>query len=274
MIVWLASYPRSGKALLRLILHQCFGLSTYSDQPPTVTADVKPLPDYRPLPAPWPRFYEQACGSATLASVMTHRPPCDDAPALYVVRDGRLAVCSYLKFHRSFQAHAQASLLGLIVGDDYYGDWSWHYRQWTERRGPTLVLRYEDLAQPSTALLRSIGEVLGTSPGVQHWDNPVAALRQQRPGLIGAAQPHWQGDSDWDGYADAAFHLLHGPLLHQLGYADSTASEAAVTCLTRGQRDVLLSAQRTARRAAELQQVCDARQRVIDGLAGSRSAWL
>lgn len=30
LIVWLASYPRSGNTLLRTILHNCFGIDTYS----------------------------------------------------------------------------------------------------------------------------------------------------------------------------------------------------------------------------------------------------
>ncbi len=30
MIVWLASYPRSGNTFLRLVLHRLFGVPTYS----------------------------------------------------------------------------------------------------------------------------------------------------------------------------------------------------------------------------------------------------
>ncbi len=273
MILWLASYPRSGRALLRTILHECFGLSNYADQARTIDS-VPPLPDYLPLPSPWATFYEQASASRALHPVMTHRPPCDDGPALYVVRDGRLAVRSYLKFHRDLQPHVRASLLGLIIGDDYYGDWSWHYRQWTQRRGPTLVLRYEELVQPGAELLRRIGEVVGKPPAVTEWSNPVDALRPQRPQLIGSAQKRWQGDPEWDAYANAAFHLLHGALLQELGYVDAAASASAPDFQAPAQRDALLSGQRAARRAAELQQVCDARQRAIDGRVGKRSAWL
>jgi hypothetical protein len=245
-------------------------LCSYSDQPRTVTAQVEQLEHHKQLPLPWPQFYAQASASKEPQLVKTHLPPQDDQPALYIVRDGRLALRSYHAFHRRFQPQTGASLLSLILGEDYYGDWSWHYRQWQARGGTVLVLRYEELVQPQSDLLHRIGDVLGMRPLAERWHNPVQELRTQRPQLIGSAETQWRA-GEWDSYTDAVFHLLHGPLLRELGYADATTCDAATRGLDDAQRELLLATQRATRRAAELQAVCDARQRVIDALVQDRS---
>ncbi len=38
MIVWLASYPRSGNTLLRTVLSECFGLRSTADEPEPIEA--------------------------------------------------------------------------------------------------------------------------------------------------------------------------------------------------------------------------------------------
>jgi len=37
MIIWLASYPRSGNTLLRTVIKSCMGIDSYSDQ------DIRPI---------------------------------------------------------------------------------------------------------------------------------------------------------------------------------------------------------------------------------------
>ena len=44
MIVWLASYPRSGNTLLRQVLKRCFGLDSY-EAPGPVFVDLPDAPD-------------------------------------------------------------------------------------------------------------------------------------------------------------------------------------------------------------------------------------
>lgn len=54
MIVWLASYPRSGNTFLRIVLHRLYGVPTYSvyDDDDPVAQRVGPvLVKYRPRPA-------------------------------------------------------------------------------------------------------------------------------------------------------------------------------------------------------------------------------
>lgn len=53
MIVWLASYPRSGNTFLRVVLHNVYGVSTYSvyeDNDPVAQRVGPALVGYRPKP--------------------------------------------------------------------------------------------------------------------------------------------------------------------------------------------------------------------------------
>src|SRR6478609_26138 len=134
MIVWLASYPRSGNTLLRTILKQSMGLSSRSDsmdendhakEGDVWASDV----GVEGILSDWSTFYRQACGSDEIFLVKTHRPPVDDQPAIYVVRDGRKACLSYLHFDRRFRKGTK-SLAEIVVGIDRYGDWSSHYHAW------------------------------------------------------------------------------------------------------------------------------------------------
>jgi hypothetical protein len=55
MIVWLASYPRSGNTLLRTILKRCLDLDSYADEPIHVESPVRSdnaLVGHRELPDP------------------------------------------------------------------------------------------------------------------------------------------------------------------------------------------------------------------------------
>ena len=54
MIVWLASYPRSGNTFLRLVLHRLFGVPTYSvyeDHDPVALRVGPELVGYRRKPS-------------------------------------------------------------------------------------------------------------------------------------------------------------------------------------------------------------------------------
>src|SRR3954464_8946304 len=98
MIVWLASYPRSGNTLLRQVIKKCLGLHSfesvgrlkheYDDRDPTWKEVCGSLQNREDREA----FYPRATNSAETVLVKTHEPPLDAQKAIYVVRDGRLAL--------------------------------------------------------------------------------------------------------------------------------------------------------------------------------------
>lgn len=219
MIVWLASYPRSGNTLLRTVYHQTMGVLSASDEPgeerfvaPDTAANAFAEP------GGWDVFYDKALQADRPCLIKTHRPPRDDQPAIYIVRDGRKALLSYLYFHRSYSGAQAPSLLELVLGGDFYGDWSEHYRTWMVREN-TLLVRYEDLVEVDGALLQKLAQMADHTGEIAPWHNPFDQLHQSDPRLFRQGVVAWEGDSEWTPFIDAVFFHLHGDLMVELGYA-------------------------------------------------------
>ena len=178
MIVWLASYPRSGNTLLRTILKRCFDLCSYEDVPIDRPGEFRDNPDmigHLEKQEAWDDFYAKALASPELFLVKTHLPPRDEQPFIYAVRDGRLSVTSYRKFHRDYN-NLDKSIISLIIGDDVCGDWTSHYRIWNDRPAANkLVLKFEDLVNISDETLARIARFINFKGNIKPWENPIAA---------------------------------------------------------------------------------------------------
>jgi hypothetical protein len=255
MIVWLASYPRSGNTLLRTLLYQTLGLTSLPEWTewrlfPAETDDPKAemqrlLGTQRPS-RPWKEFYAAAIGSSQCYLVKTHQAPVDDQHAIYVLRDGRKAAYSYWQYHRAFLPAYGRSLLQIISGDDTFGDWSSHYRAWTERaRGPLLVLRYEELVHATPETVGRIAVFLNHPDSPKPWVNPFEKLREMSPRFFREGSTDWQPPPEWTPAVAWAFALVHGPLMEELGYetaepsAPSALSPAAVKAMASGMLTLL-----------------------------------
>jgi hypothetical protein len=279
VIVWLASYPRSGNTLLRTLLHETMGCGSYSDEADEEVRRSIDLQDpvtrafgRRELPAPWEAFYKEASASPEPRFVKTHRPPRDGQDALYVVREGRHALVSYTEFHRRFHGARARSLVELVLGLDVYGDWSAHYRAWTRRPvGRTLVLRYEEVVDAPEALLRRIADFIGRAEAPLSWKNPFDEMKQHNPGFFRSARLKWDGDPSWSDFVDSIFFELHGELMEELGYASSMERTAARERLTSGERVLAALARSLGDECRKLEGICVERQVVIDELARSRA---
>ncbi len=141
-MIWLVSFPRSGNTFLRNILFEVYGLrsSTYH-----LEADY-PLDE----------------GFAEFDFIKTHQLPGElDAagfstqiPAVYLVRDGRDAMCS-IAHHRSdliapgsdFEQNLQTAIVA--ERGSFFGGWSRHVESWSRRAD--IVIRYEDLVRDPLA---------------------------------------------------------------------------------------------------------------------------
>lgn len=102
-VTWLASYPRSGNTLLRVILKHCFGLwsqSLYQDQD-FADSDIREMVGHEDVGKNPRRFVHIARRAGRSLYVKTHEaPPADQHPAIYVLRDGRSAVVSHFHYLR------------------------------------------------------------------------------------------------------------------------------------------------------------------------------
>ena len=228
-VTWLASYPRSGNTLLRLILKNCFGLSSqslYQDQD-FADPDVRAVVGHEDIGDNAHRFVAMARRAGRNLYVKTHElPAADQHPAIYVVRDGRSAVVSHFHYLRQV-LHRDISLAEVIAGQTGQS-WSRHVRAWVLPLRPnTLVVRYEDLAAGRPDALAEIAGFIGRPPrqGFElsfdrlHALNPVFFRRGSDAANI----------AEMDAAARRLFDEHHGDVLRALGYGrDGAASKPCI----------------------------------------------
>lgn len=151
VIIWLASYPRSGNTLLRTILWNCFGLPSMSIYTDDLDGN-KALAEYigHVENGKVPESGE-VIPSIDLPLVKTHAHPVNNNPAIYVIRDGRDACLSLSRFWGGLTKEE------VIEGEHNFGSWSDHVNSWNPWDRPnTLLLKYEDMVANLPATLKKI----------------------------------------------------------------------------------------------------------------------
>jgi hypothetical protein len=168
MIIWIASYPRSGNTFFRILINQIYGIKTYSIHNDPIFERLKnssELIGHHKLEM----NYEEMAVADKLFFVKTHYLPSDNYPAVYLVRDGRDSLVSYAhyisSFHKStsLKEHWKRKIKSIIVRNEYdeilsklimsprrdakgnFGTWSENVSQWIEREGVTFQIKFEDL---------------------------------------------------------------------------------------------------------------------------------
>lgn len=267
MIVWLASYPCSGNMLLPALLFSSMGLRSTSDE-----AGHAGLSDagcgrigLDEAGNDWNAYYGEAKGSDDVHLVRTHRPPRDDQPAICVVRDGREACIAYSSFHRRFTRPPYPSLQDLVLGADYYGSWSEHYRTWINR-DDTLLVRYEDLVNPSEALVRQLAETVRYTGHIASCENPLGRLQVTDPGFFEEAGTEWTSVPEWTPVLNAVFFHLHGDAMVELGYADAETVSTAKKAIPEDCFALVDASSRLVGDRKQLERICTEKEEVIQDL--------
>lgn len=219
-VTWLASYPRSGNTLLRVILNRCFGLfsqSLYDDNEFSEPA-IRELVGHEAVGADPRKFLDQARRAARTLYVKTHEMPGRDAnPAICVVRDGRAAMVSHMHFLRDVMGNQDVTLEDIIRGKTGLS-WSEHVRAWAlSGRPDTLVLRFEDLAESDPASLQAISTFI-RRPLAREFDVTFQGLHAHSPQFFRAGS-NQANLSEMAGKDLALFDQLHGATLRDMGYA-------------------------------------------------------
>ncbi len=169
MIIWIASYPRSGNTYMQMLLWHFYGFSPYS------VYLEKELAKGEHIKKKMQEFWGHIPALLDLTTmakssewyfVKTHEMPHDHFPAIYLVRDGRDAIISYAHFIRNFEnsnVDIETLLYNLISTSDSFGGWNAHVLHWTQRQEPTVIIKFEDLIQHPeplqlvTQTLRTVG---------------------------------------------------------------------------------------------------------------------
>jgi hypothetical protein len=169
MLIWLASYPRSGNTFVRVVLKAAFGIETRSL---SGAGDDRVFSDPRVADAVGhiksERFgaelIEEARQSSELVILKTHEPPPTADSAIYIVRDGRSAIVSYHHYLSEIE-HLQVDMESIIEGRVYAGSWSDHFNSWRPIDRPhTLFLRFEDMVARPDELVGRLSGFMGVQP--------------------------------------------------------------------------------------------------------------
>lgn len=170
MIVWLASYPRSGNTFLRIIFAHLLGLDTYSlyDDPFDIAnnANTSRIVGHRnfPLLQSIPRVRRDS----RIWPIKTHELPAKhpnkEDKLIYILRDGRDATASYYHYLRKYQPEypLPEGAREVIRGHVPFGNWADHVTAWQaslSRHG--LVLKFDEVVTDPAAAAELIGEYVG-----------------------------------------------------------------------------------------------------------------
>lgn len=219
MIVWLASYPRSGNTLLRMILHRCFGVSSYTiygraRADPSLTPRTGTLQYDDSTPE---AFVNRARQSEETFYIKSHDFPAPEHAEIYIVRDGRAALASYQRFLRDREG-LSVELEKLISGGQWPGSWEGHVKQWLERPGARqLVLRFEELCGQDGPPLERIGSFLG-KPILRRFDVEFEELRTANSVFFGVGRNE-PGIELVERTYSKLFWRVNGDAMRRMGYA-------------------------------------------------------
>lgn len=156
MIVWIASYPRSGNRYFRELLQHFYDLKSYS-------VYVEPNRDLKSGGKSTAKLMSSHMTLVDMAKaketyfVKTHEFPQDDFPAIYLLRDGRDSVVSYAHFILTHEKETHNCdfkdiLKQVIINKAYFGGWGNHVTAWTRRKAPTAIIKFENLVQSENPL--------------------------------------------------------------------------------------------------------------------------
>jgi hypothetical protein len=229
MLLWIASYPRSGNRFFRWVTRHRYGL-------PERTKYAAP-PETDPT-FPRVKSMEHVIASAEPVMVKTHeRPDADSFPAIYILRDGRDAMVSYTHFALTITKQMpkeavtpelfHATLRDLLLEErGPYGSWSENVLAW-EQRPATVMVRYEDMVvDPAREVDRSLAAAGCRVPLIADGVPSFDSMKKEDSRLVRRGQPgSWKDEFPRD--LLPLFWQRNRDAMIRFGYTDGDAKAAA-----------------------------------------------
>lgn len=170
MIIWLASYPKSGNTWVRTLISSLL----YSEDGIFNFSLLKKIPqfpekkyfeyfttkykDINELKKFWVSAQDKINLDNQIKFFKTHHANCkvdnysftdrsNTLATIYIIRDPRSLVKSIANHYHADDEYSKQFLMSpkIIGGDTILGTWSQHYLSWTTKNDNLLVIRYEDL---------------------------------------------------------------------------------------------------------------------------------
>lgn len=216
MIIWLASFPRSGNSFFREVSRNYFGREVYS-----IYQEKKASVDATEL--------QRMAQDVESSVVKTHEMPVDANHAIYLVRDGRDALVSLTWYNLTSLSEPDHKVSGDEYADalkteilsDKFGGWSGNILAWTARQEKTVVVKFEELITSPEQVVADAFEMVGLP---RHSKNGIPKMpsfdelhgrnpRLYRQGKIGGWKTQFPDD------LHNLFWKKHGKAMDVLGYA-------------------------------------------------------
>ena len=192
MIIYLASYPRSGNSWLQNIFRHYFAIShsNYYMQEGDITNlsfidDVVVGDPFIIINGPQsgdrnskklahncgliltPEFRKKIANDKTIYLIKTHELPYEEyfenEFVIYIIRHPGAVLWSYLNFKKDFGSDSQLSLEELILGDSFVSTWDSHVNHWTTfgETNPSkyLLIKYEDIGENISDLVSTLERI-------------------------------------------------------------------------------------------------------------------
>ncbi len=221
MIVWLASYPRSGNTFVRILIRQCLGFETYSVY--GEENDIAPDEKNRALTGaavlPTGESRDSLRESEQVYFIKTHgrfEPDMKNDRIIYIIRDGREATESYFRYARNF-GNVAFSRFELIAGTRFAPSWGSHVEDWLAHgAGNVTVIRFEYMIAEPLATIRGIATEIEATvkdeciPGFQE-------LNEMNPKFYSSGRTDTWYES-WSGEEEGFFWYKNGRVMEKYGY--------------------------------------------------------
>ncbi|KKN83506.1 hypothetical protein LCGC14_0297440 [marine sediment metagenome] len=211
MIAHLASWPRSGNSMLRLLIWQVFEKQTF------------PAVDERALISVLGTDTGlRLSGKDDPDFAKTHKPPSDDKPAIFIVRDGRDAIVSFYHYIHTV-THHPASMRQVIcdpapTGTPSPGNWSDFFHAWQPlTRDDRILVKYEEMLEEPDTVIDRVAIAFNLKPQRRFVNNFPALQSRITHGVFRTGKNGgWQGRLV--GTDLKLFWEVHGDVMEQLGY--------------------------------------------------------
>ncbi|MES0489115.1 MAG: sulfotransferase domain-containing protein, partial [Leptospirales bacterium] len=172
MIIWLASYPRSGNTFLRTILKSAFGQKTYSiyndRQDISVDKTIRNITGHHELSVDFD--FEKARKSKRIYFIKTHElfgKENEHDKVIYLIRDGREATVSYYHYLKNFSQN-RYTLLEIINGHTFAGSWGNHFFSWRQCPPESILfLSFEKITKFPQKSIQLICDFTGLKPSAE-----------------------------------------------------------------------------------------------------------
>lgn len=225
MLVWLASYPRSGNTLTRAILNRVFEVPVPSVYPEGLDGsgehdwgDFVPLFKH-PQGLLGAELADWARSRPEIYVLKTHEFPDGlDDPAIILVRDGRAAMASYERYIRTWW-NQPTGLEQIVIGAAPLSNWSDWLHAWHVRAAPRLTMHYEDVATNPAVAVGKMAEFLDLAPR-RDFDISFEEMQATNPRFfrVGANDA---GIAEVERRCPNLFWALHGAHMRCFGYDEA-----------------------------------------------------